>query len=422
MDRKHQDTKEDWISSSDDDESVEPFKEQQSHQRHSLLPRSVSRLAPWLKKGSIKDQELRDQKQRSDEIDAYIHREAEKMKRHLRILVIGTYKEDGILWKKMRQIEQPLSEDERTRVKSKLKRNIRQSVRSLLFEILDEMDTLQSPAEGLTNPEMDRLARKIRSWAVGIDEDNDETAIPALGEDDLEEQLKDIGVDFAGLQQRQLDLYHVSFNSCKCRDNTSFWDYAKSRLTRDFEIGIHDWLHLDAHADYRLLWETQVHRQDHGGYSLDFFQVGRAYPRKWLYSTQLNLSAVVLVADLGVGFQKLFEDGSAFQLKEKMVLCHSISGSTRFGGLPVVLVAANVAAFRTHLRQTPLKWMFPDYDGPDDDLDGAVDFVIEKFLEGVKGREKAPVYRMECLGTADEQEFLNFLGTEVFKDYLANLA
>lgn len=418
MDREPQDTKEDWVSSSDDDESVELSKGQQPHQRHSFIPRSASKLVPWL----TKDQELRDKKQRSDEIDAYLHAEAEKMKRHLRILVMGTYKEDGIFWKKMRQIEQPLSEDERTRVKSELKRKLRQSVKSLLFAVLDEMDTLRSPADDVTSSEMDRLDQKIRRWAVSIDEDDDETAIPALGEDGLEDQLKSIGVDFAGLQQRQLDFDHESFKSCKCQDSMSFWDYARSRLTQDFEASIHDWLHLDAHADFRLLWETQVHRQDHGGYSFDFFLLGRAYPRKWLYRTQLNLSAVVFVADLGVGFLKLFEDGASFQLKEKMLLCHSISRSAWFEGLPIVLVAANVAAFRTHLRQNPLRWMFPDYYGSEDDIDGAVDFVIEQFLESVKGREKVSVYRIECLGTADEQEFLNFLGTEVFKDYLDNLA
>jgi hypothetical protein len=422
MDRKPQDTKEDWISSSDDDESVELSEEQQSHQRDSFTPRSASRLVPWLTKNKEKDQELRDKKQRSDEIDAYLHEEAEKMKRHLRVLVMGTYKEDGVFWKKMRHIEQPLSEDERTRVKSELRRKVRRSVKSLLFAVLDEMDTLQSPADGLTSPEMDRLGQKIRRWAASIDEDDDEAAIPALGEDDLGEQLKGIGVDFAVLQQRQLDFDHESFQSCNCRDGRSFWNYAKSRLTHDFEPSIHDWLHLDAQADFRLIWETQVHRQDHGGYFFDFLMLRSTCSRKWLHRTQMNLSAVVFVADLGVGFQQLLEDGSSFRLKEKMLFCDSISRSTWFRGLPIILVAANVAAFRTHLRQIPLKWMFPEYEGPDDDIDGAVDFVIEQFMEGMKGREMVKVYRMECLGTADGQGFLNFLGAEVFKDYLDNLA
>lgn len=407
--------------SSSDEDSVEISKEmgrQESRQLRDFIPKLDSDIMSRL--GRDKRNEDLKGKQRSDEIDAYLREEGEKMKRHLRILVTGKDEEVDILWKKMRLVEKPVSQEELAAAKVDLKKRIRAGVKTVLFETLDELDSLESGKKEIKDPEIQAVRQKMKSWAGDIHDDTDDNVVLlALGDEGLESELASVGIDFARLQQRAFVFQHLSFQACTCSGNLSFWDFAKSRLSNEFEPDTHDWLHLHRRMGLDNVWEAPIARQDHGGYVLNFL-VARCRP-KWLQQVVQNVAATVFLTDLSECFDILYEDESVFRIKESILLYEQFAKSKWLRDFPILLVAANVAAFKTKLQYKSLSLVFPEYAGSDNDADGAVGFILDKFLQTANGRDKKYVYRAEFLGSADEQEILEFMINTVLKDHLSKL-
>ncbi|KAL5502252.1 hypothetical protein EMCRGX_G008997 [Ephydatia muelleri] len=115
----------------------------------------------------------------------------------------------------------------------------------------------------------------------------------------------------------------------------------------------------------------------------------RSERSKWIQCFD-DVKAVLFVVALNGYDMTLAEDGVTNRMKEALVLFEDICNKQIFARTSMILFLNKVDAFETKILNTDrhLKAFFPEFSGPDHDVDAAKEFIKSQFLACNKSRGK----------------------------------
>lgn len=119
------------------------------------------------------------------------------------------------------------------------------------------------------------------------------------------------------------------------------------------------------------------------------FDVGgqRSERRKWISCFQ-ECDAVIFVVALSGYDMKLYEDQETNRIHESLTLFEAISNNKFFIDTDLILFLNKMDLFAQKIPKSALRKYFPDYTGPDGDVNAAKMFLLEKFRSLNKNPDK----------------------------------
>jgi hypothetical protein len=111
------------------------------------------------------------------------------------------------------------------------------------------------------------------------------------------------------------------------------------------------------------------------------FDVGgqRSERKKWIHCFE-GVTAVLFLVSLSGYDSCLVEDKDANQMQEALMLFDSICNSKWFLRTAMILFLNKVDLFRTKIMTSSIKRYFPDYEGDDQDFNGARNYFKQRFI------------------------------------------
>jgi hypothetical protein len=348
-------------------------------------------------------------KARSAAIDKYLIEEGEQMKWRFKTMIFGANEEQEVFWKKMHLVEKPLSPDELAAVKNQARNVVGKYLRSLLHAILDQCGKFKPEDRNLKADELRMLLQKVQEWVDKTDDD--EMASNVLEDPALERQLQCTGINLEQLQHESLQWDNASLLKCLHHGSKTLLDHARRIFLPEFEPDEHDWFHLENRWAGPSVHEVVIPRRqpydDH--HTFDFVRISSSHSRhKWIHFF-MDTSVIVFVIDLSEYGEPLLEDITQSRLQEASLLFDSLVNSKWFTETRFLLVMANVSSFKQKLRLKPVSQVYPDFDGPEDDEDVALSFVVDSFIKLQKGARRTHVYYTESICSMNQEEVLEIL-------------
>ena len=108
----------------------------------------------------------------------------------------------------------------------------------------------------------------------------------------------------------------------------------------------------------------------------------RTERRKWIHCFH-DVRAILFVCDLNGYDMTLFEDGETNRLEESLKLFQTVCNNKFFFRTSIALFLNKVDLFRDKIQNSDhhLRLFFPQYAGPDRDVDSAARFIQTEFME-----------------------------------------
>eukprot|EP00835_Amoeboradix_gromovi_P000518 NODE_18_length_40692_cov_0.469183.p11 type:complete len:342 gc:universal NODE_18_length_40692_cov_0.469183:1560-535(-) len=133
--------------------------------------------------------------------------------------------------------------------------------------------------------------------------------------------------------------------------------------------------------------ETRFHM---GQLAIHMFDVGgqRSERKKWIHCFE-GVTSVIFITSLSEYDQSLLEDSKQNRMNESIILFESVINSRWFVRSSMILFLNKVDLFKAKLPQVPLEKYFPDYSGGDD-FNKATKYVLGKFSN--VNRAKLKIY------------------------------
>ncbi|KAF9080440.1 hypothetical protein BGX23_002157 [Mortierella sp. AD031] len=118
-----------------------------------------------------------------------------------------------------------------------------------------------------------------------------------------------------------------------------------------------------------------------GNLTYRMFDVGgqRSERKKWIHCFE-GVTAVLFMAAISGYDQCLVEDKDANQMQEAMMLFDQVCNSQWFTDTSIILFLNKTDIFREKLHYSRVKDYFPDYEGPDTDVEAATEFFRKRFI------------------------------------------
>jgi hypothetical protein len=129
-----------------------------------------------------------------------------------------------------------------------------------------------------------------------------------------------------------------------------------------------------------------------GPLTYHMFDVGgqRSERKKWIHCFE-NVTALIFVVAISGYDSCLVEDKDSNQMHEALMLFDSICNSAWFTNTSMILFLNKVDIFANKIRHSPVSKYFPDYKGPDDDLEQTKAYFRKRF-QRLNRSEKKQVY------------------------------
>jgi guanine nucleotide-binding protein subunit alpha len=104
----------------------------------------------------------------------------------------------------------------------------------------------------------------------------------------------------------------------------------------------------------------------------------RSERKKWIHCFQ-NVTGLLFVVSMSGYNQVLVEDRSTNQINEALMIFGSLVNAEWFIETNIVLILNKLDLFRKKLPMFPLSLHFPDYKGPDSDVEKASQYLKRRF-------------------------------------------
>jgi GTPase SAR1 family protein len=155
--------------------------------------------------------------------------------------------------------------------------------------------------------------------------------------------------------------------------------------------------------------------------SFTFIDVGgqRNERRKWLKSKkkkqilkllafQDNFQCLIFVSSLSEYNQKCYEDDVTNRMLESLDLFDEQINGEFFKDKPIILFLNKYDLFKIKIQEFPLKQTFSDYEGPEKDVDAAIEFIKKQFLaKNQFAPDRVHVYLTEAINIEKVQHSFN---------------
>eukprot|EP01134_Creolimax_fragrantissima_P005945 CFRG5945T1 len=105
--------------------------------------------------------------------------------------------------------------------------------------------------------------------------------------------------------------------------------------------------------------------------------------RKWIHCFD-NVSCVFYVVNLAGYGSVIYEDSSVNRMQEALNVFTQTVNSRVFADSKIALILNKKDVFEEMLRKRPLTDCFPEYSGPNEDVNSAIEFVITQFRNRLK--------------------------------------
>lgn len=109
--------------------------------------------------------------------------------------------------------------------------------------------------------------------------------------------------------------------------------------------------------------------------------------RKWIHCFD-NVTSVIFLASLIEYDQRVDDPSEQILMEESLALFRVIISSEYFINASVILFLNKTDLFAERLAAKPLRMTYPEFDGVDNDVDAAKDFIKNKYLRLVPSRER----------------------------------
>ncbi|GAA6030572.1 hypothetical protein JCM8097_006214 [Rhodosporidiobolus ruineniae] len=162
------------------------------------------------------------------------------------------------------------------------------------------------------------------------------------------------------------------------------------------------------------------------GTKLRVFDVGgqRSERKKWIHCFE-GVNLLVFLVAISEYDQRLFEDESVNRLAEASMLWESIASSRWFDKSSFVLLLNKVDLFTAKVADgagPPLRDFFPDYTGPERDVEAAKQYMLAKFTGLNKRKDRGLYVRFSCAtDTANTQMIIAAMLDTVLTRLLADV-
>jgi len=101
-----------------------------------------------------------------------------------------------------------------------------------------------------------------------------------------------------------------------------------------------------------------------------------------------NVTAIIFVAAISEYDQVLFEDSQTNRLDEALILFDEIAHSRYFEKQSLILFLNKADLFADKIQRVPLQNFFPDYTGPQQDVNAAQAWITQQFKSHVTNKDK----------------------------------
>lgn len=106
----------------------------------------------------------------------------------------------------------------------------------------------------------------------------------------------------------------------------------------------------------------------------------RSERKKWLKCFD-DVKAILFVVNLAGYDSVLFEDETKNRMVEELQLIEEIAKNPTFADTPVFVFFNKKDVFEENLKRKPIKRLFPEYSGGEEDVEESMKFICHKFLE-----------------------------------------
>jgi len=115
-------------------------------------------------------------------------------------------------------------------------------------------------------------------------------------------------------------------------------------------------------------------------YRFQIVDVGgqRSERRKWIHCFD-DVKAIIYLASLSGYNQVLFEDSSENIMRESLKLFEEVVKNPLFKNTPIFVFLNKKDLFEELIKVHSLKKCFPEYTGPDEDMNAALEYIQQKF-------------------------------------------
>lgn len=158
---------------------------------------------------------------------------------------------------------------------------------------------------------------------------------------------------------------------------------------------------------------------------ISMYDVGgqRSQRKKWVYCFE-DVRAVLFVVSLSGYDMTLLEDPSVNRLEESLNLFEQIVNNRWFKEASFVIFLNKLDLFRDKITRSSrqMRHFFPDYKGPDKDIDHAALFIQNKFLQrNHNDRKVICPHFTTATDTANVQTVFQVVMETVIKENLGNV-
>ncbi|KAI9202943.1 guanine nucleotide binding protein, alpha subunit [Polychytrium aggregatum] len=303
--------------------------------------------------------EVREMRQKSQNIEKIIEADSQKFKKECKILLLGGGESGkSTIVKQMKIIHQSgYSKEELLTFRPTIYRNIIDSTQAIL-------QAVKKFGLTYTNNDCERLEKKYAG--LRIEHDSNFRITPEISED-LSQLWADPTV--VQLMDRSSEFYII--------------DSAPYFFENIKRIGTPDYIPLEqdvlrARTKTTGITETRFNM---GQLNIHMFDVGgqRSERRKWIHCFEAVTSIIFCVA-LSEYDQVLLEEAGQNRMVESLTLFESIINSRWFLRTSIVLFLNKIDLFKIKLQKVPLENYFPEYKGK------AAKFILWKFTQVNRAR------------------------------------
>lgn len=138
------------------------------------------------------------------------------------------------------------------------------------------------------------------------------------------------------------------------------------------------------------------------GFKFKMVDVGgqRNERRKWIHCFD-DVTAIIFVTSLSEYDQTLFEDDTMNRMRESLLLFEEICNCRYFKATSFIIFFNKKDLFEQKIKQVDLTPCFPNYTGGKN-YQTALDFIIERFLEKNRSRQRQIYTHTTCATDTDQ--------------------
>jgi len=322
----------------------------------------------------FRSQEDKEEKQKSEMIDKEIQKDKQRLKKEIKMLLLGPGESGkSTIVKQMKIINQ---NGYTTEELEGFKQTVYQNVLDCFFSMLEKGRTMVAFGKLdklFENPENEELAEKL---------ENDKEAImcSSILTKELADDIHSILID--PYTEKIMNICYENPKDYYLIDSTQYF------FDNILRIGEPDYLPTEQDILCSRCKTTGIVETyfTYEGLNIHLFDVGgqRSERRKWISCFEAVTSIIFCVA-LSEYDQYLIEDSNQNRMVESLMLFESVVNSRWFIRTSIILFLNKYDLFVIKLKKIPLENFFPDYSG-EKEPKKAASFIRDKFLQKNKAK------------------------------------